>query len=87
MDSGRAFKVGVASGLAHSMGMILIALLFIPLQRLVSVDGWDRLGHYAIGVSIMVCGLYFFIFGHRFLEEKDDGSIIAKPCCVGNGCA
>lgn len=87
MDSGRAFKVGVASGLAHSVGMIIIALMFIPLQKLVSVQHfWHIAGHYAIGVSIMLCGLYFFVFGHKYLEEREDGSIIAKPCCGDINC-
>lgn len=87
MTPQNAFKTGGAWGLGHSFGMVLVAAAFVLVHRIVpvSVESWEHWGDYIIGVSLILCALYFMFRESAFLEQKKDGSFVAVPCaCHGH---
>lgn len=78
----RAFTVGTAWSLGHCLGMVVIALTLAVLQKLTNVDveSWEHFGDYVIGVSLVLCGLYFVIREDQYLQEGDDGTVTLKSC-------
>lgn len=88
----RAFKVGAAWGLGHSTGMVIISALFLSVHGLfhnqILVQDWEYYGNYVIGVSMVLCGLYFMISEQSFLEEQPDGTFKTKNCsCRSRSCS
>merc|ERR550532_2381514 len=85
-SSTRAFKVGACWGLGHSIGMTLVAVLFVVLHRVVhlSVDAWEYYGNYCVGGSMIICALYFIVREPMLLKKQADGTYTAQPCaCHG----
>jgi len=81
-----AFKAGAAWGLGHSVGMVMVAGICIMLHHFVKLDLelWEHFGNYFIGVSMVICSLYFILRESSFLKEEADGSFVAQPCfCHG----
>lgn len=78
----RAFTVGAAWSLGHCLGMVVIALTLAILQKLTNVDveSWEHFGDYVIGVSLVLCGLYFVIREDQYLQEAEDGTVTLKSC-------
>lgn len=79
-----AFMVGVYWGLGHSAGMILIFLVLLGLTRFVTVDAWEHYGNYFAGVLMVCVGLHFLRAEEQFIEQRSDGTFVAKMCsCCG----
>lgn len=79
-----AFRTGVSWGFGHCFGMLLVLLVSIPLQRLIHSAGMHRVGDYLAGMLLITVGSFFLMFEKRYLEQKEDGSYVAKPCsCHG----
>lgn len=78
-----AFTVGVAWALGHSAGMVLVAGVILFLQKMarIDVEAWEHFGDYIIGLSMVLCGLYFFHREDELLIERDDGTFEIKGCC------
>lgn len=80
-----ACQVGAAWGMGHSIGMVVIAALFIAAHGIfkdrIQIEDWEHYGNYMIGVSMMVTGFYFMVSYSQFLEEQKDGSFNAKCSC------
>jgi len=88
----RAFKVGAAWGLGHSTGMVLVSALFLSVHGLlhnkIIVQDWEHYGNYVIGISMVLCGLYFMYSEKSFLEEQPDGTFKTKSCsCRSRSCS
>jgi len=77
-----AFYVGLAWALGHSIGMITAAAVVLLLQRVtrIDVDGWEHVGNYIIGLSMLLCGLYFIVREGDHLEDKGDGTFVVRDC-------
>jgi len=85
-SSQSAFKAGAAWGLGHTSGMVIAAGICITLHHFVQLDMelWEHVGNYFIGVSMVLCGVYFILRESSFLKEEADGSFVAQPCsCHG----
>lgn len=85
-----ALSAGASWGLGHSAGMALIAALLFSLQGMVHnkhmVHTMEHYGNYVIGASMIICALYFICAERSFVERKEDGSYIARPCaCHSSG--
>jgi len=83
----QAFSVGAAWSLGHCVGMIVVAGTVMLFQRASSFDIelWEHLGDYVIGISMIVCGLYFLVYESNHIEEHADGSVSLKQCaCHGH---
>jgi len=68
--------------------MCLVALLVGCMERVahVDVEVWEHIGDYIIGLSMLLCGLYFIVRERDYLQENVDGSISLKTCsCHGHG--
>mmetsp|Transcript_86294 Transcript_86294/g.279409 ORF Transcript_86294/g.279409 Transcript_86294/m.279409 type:complete len:320 (+) Transcript_86294:113-1072(+) len=81
----QAFKVGAAWSLGHCTGLVVIAGILIGLRSLihVSVESWEHYGNYFIGLTLILCPLYFLYYESSHVEDKD-GESVAKPCsCHG----
>merc|ERR1719296_492760 len=68
--------------------MCVVALLVSCLERVarVDVEVWEHVGDYIIGLSMLLCGLYFIVRERDYLQENSDGSISLKTCsCHGHG--
>mmetsp|Transcript_98903 Transcript_98903/g.308191 ORF Transcript_98903/g.308191 Transcript_98903/m.308191 type:complete len:363 (-) Transcript_98903:129-1217(-) len=82
----KAFRVGAAWGLGHSVGMVLVAAIFLLAHRLIAIDmdSWEHYGNYFIGASMMACALYFIAYESTFLKTQADGSVVPQACaCHG----
>jgi len=70
--------------------MVFVAMAFVAVHRLApaaseSVDAWEHVGNYFIGLSMILCALYFFIKESSFLQQNPDGTFVAQPCaCHGS---
>mmetsp|Transcript_84550 Transcript_84550/g.217826 ORF Transcript_84550/g.217826 Transcript_84550/m.217826 type:complete len:391 (+) Transcript_84550:87-1259(+) len=83
-----AFRVGAMWGLGHSFGMVLIGVIFCIFHGIVkfNVESWEHVGDYVVGVSMILCAIYFFLRESQFLERKSDGTYVQKGCaCHGPG--
>jgi len=86
-SSQSAFKAGAAWGLGHSFGTVIVAGICIALHHFVKFDMelWEHFGNYIIGVSMVLCGLYFILREDSFLKEEADGTVVPQPCaCQGH---
>merc|ERR1719270_643181 len=66
--------------------MASVACLLLFLHRFFNLElhSWHHIGDYVIGVSMMLCGLYFIVREEAYIWEKSDGSIALKACdCHG----
>jgi len=86
----RAFRVGAAWGLGHSIGMVFVAAMFLLMRGLIeiNVNRWEHYGNYPICAAMMACALYFIWFKSSFLKGQADGSIVPQACaCHGSAIA
>lgn len=82
----RAFWLGATWSLGHCTGMILVAGLFFLAQKVTKLDikTWEFIGDYAIGVSLVLCGLFFIHKESTYLQEEN-GNVSLKGCaCHGD---
>jgi len=82
-----AFVGGAQWGLGHSVGMIVFCLIFLPLQKLITLDVWEFYGNYLAGLLLIGIGIYFLTYESKYLEIDDDGSWVPKKdaCCCCHG--
>lgn len=80
-----ASYVGLKWGFGHCLGMMVVCLVFLPLQSLIHVDLWEFYGNYAAGALLCIIGVYFLAFESQYLEVGEDGSWKPKQaecsCC------
>lgn len=84
----RAFSVGAWWSLGHTLGMACVAGLLVLVQHMFTVDvkAWESIGDYIIGLSMMLCGVYFLAREKQYVSESADGSASLKACeCHGHG--
>jgi len=84
----RAFRVGGAWGLGHSVGMVAVAAIFLSVHGIIHIPvaKWVYYGNYLIGASLMLCAMYFMIEESKFVKQRPDGTFAAFPCCCSDGC-
>jgi len=77
-----AFYIGVWWGIGHSVGTILICCVVMVLKALAvaGIDAYEHYGEYIVGASLIFCALYFAFNEHKYLKEKEDGTVAAVPC-------
>jgi len=84
-DDIEAMRVGTVWGLTHSAGMGVIVLCLSGLERAVglSLDGFGTYSEYAVGLSLILCSLYFILKESQYIKENDDGTqtILSCDCC------
>jgi hypothetical protein len=84
-----SFKRGFYWGVGHSVGVVLLCPIFLALEYLtsneVSRQAWGHYGDIFIGTSMIAMGMYFIYYEDSYLEQKADGTYIAKGCrCHSN---
>lgn len=81
-----AMRVGAAWGLGHSIGMGLIFLAFFFMERVFgrAIADWDSHSDYVVGVSMILCALYFAYKENEYIIKNDDSTetIASCPCCA-----
>lgn len=81
-----AFRVGGAWGLGHSAGMGLVFMTFYAVEHVfgLSSEGWETYSDYAVGVSMILCALYFIVREKQYIKENADGTqtLVACDCCA-----
>lgn len=81
-----AFRVGGAWGLGHSVGMGLVFMAFFVVEKVfgLSSEGWEDYSDYAVGLSMVLCALYFIIREDQYIKENADGTqtLVACECCA-----
>lgn len=67
-----ACKVGVLWGLGHSLGMATVGVLLVSLHHLsnVQMEAWEHNGDYVVGISMVLCALYFLARESHYIQES-----------------
>lgn len=85
-DSFGAFRVGATWALGHAAGMgtILLLLFFTESAVGFSTKRWERASEYVIGVSMILCALYFIAQESHYIRESADGTqtVLSCECCT-----
>lgn len=80
-----AVRIGAAWGLAHCAGTVLVCVLLQTLRVwiVIDIETWEHYGDYCIGLSLIICAVYFTICESKYIVEEDDGSlkVLACGCC------
>lgn len=69
-----AFLGGAQWGIGHAAGMILFCIIFLPLQRLITLTTWEAYGNYVAGSLLIGIGVYFLHAEAKYLEKGADGT-------------
>lgn len=78
-----AFRVGCMWGFTHSLGMVLVCAVFIPLHRDASSATAEVLAHYGnyiVGATMVLCAMYFIIWEASYMNAQGDGNILLATC-------
>lgn len=85
-----AVRIGAAWGLAHCAGTILVCVLIqaVRIWIVIDIETWEHYGDYCIGLSLIICAMYFTACESEYIIEEDDGSLRVMACgCCGDGSA
>eukprot|EP00927_Polykrikos_kofoidii_P024185 TRINITY_DN22046_c0_g1_i1.p1 TRINITY_DN22046_c0_g1~~TRINITY_DN22046_c0_g1_i1.p1 ORF type:complete len:323 (+),score=36.93 TRINITY_DN22046_c0_g1_i1:155-1123(+) len=77
-----AVKIGGAWGFAHCAGTVMVCMLFQVLRLKVAIDLeiWEHYGDYFVGVSLMLCALYFIQRESDYIVQSTDGTMAVRAC-------
>jgi len=82
----QALWLGASWSVGHCAGMVVIAGVLALIEKLAHIraEDWEHYGNYAIGVSLILCGLYFILRRGTFLREDKLGNVTISQCsCCG----
>lgn len=82
----QAFRIGASWGIGHSFGTFFICGVFITLRAFAvqGIGAYEHYGEYLVGASMVCCALYFAYNENTYLEEQEDGNVVAVPCSCHN---
>jgi len=79
-----SFQRGFYWGVGHSIGVVLLCPIFLLLEYVtaneVSREAWEYYGDIFIGTSMIAIGIYFLYYEDFYLEQRADGTYMAKGC-------
>lgn len=77
-----AAKVGASWGLGHCFGVVMIGLLIYGASNIPGVDltGYESIGDYVIGASMIVVALYFTCQEDKYISVDGDGEETVSTC-------
>eukprot|EP00927_Polykrikos_kofoidii_P062307 TRINITY_DN57112_c0_g1_i1.p1 TRINITY_DN57112_c0_g1~~TRINITY_DN57112_c0_g1_i1.p1 ORF type:complete len:340 (+),score=32.82 TRINITY_DN57112_c0_g1_i1:240-1259(+) len=81
-----AMKIGGAWGLAHCTGTVFVYVLLEAARSRTTIDlkMWEHYGDYIIGISLVLCAIYFIMRESDFIVERADGKLFVRACeCHG----
>lgn len=85
-DDHSALRVGAIFGFCHSLGtgLILVLVFFLDYAFSLSSKRWEDFSDYAVGFSMILCALYFFMRENHYIRENADGTqtVISCECCT-----
>jgi hypothetical protein len=60
--------------------LVAAALVLLHQATPATFQAWEHYGDYAIGISMIVCALYFILRESKYLAEQADGTHVLQGC-------